>query len=199
MCGGWMGHSEPLGRTRLGLFRCEAIVASDGLADRARTFRRMTLEGDSPAMADAGLAPARPRPPGPFVTVVLGGLSLVVIAVSAWLATQPGAETSTTRGRGVRRSGGVQQGLHRSPLAHGRGRRCGDRRARRDHRLADRDPMADPRAHEATKLDRPDAADGQRATTSPNTHIDRTGDCTVSPTGTDPCDLADLRPSRDPR
>ena len=47
-------------------------------------------------MADADLANAGPRPPGPFVCGALGGLSLVVIAVSAWLATQPGAQIAQT-------------------------------------------------------------------------------------------------------
>ena len=47
-------------------------------------------------MADADLANAGPRPPGPFVSGALGGLSLVVIAASAWLATQPGAQIAQT-------------------------------------------------------------------------------------------------------
>ena len=39
---------------------------------------------------------AREGPPPPLRAVVLGGLSAVVIALSAWLAVQPGAESAQT-------------------------------------------------------------------------------------------------------
>ena len=56
----------------------------------------MVPTGDSPAVPAAGQPLARPRPPRPFLALVLGGLSVVVIVLSGWLAVQPGAEKAQT-------------------------------------------------------------------------------------------------------
>ena len=59
-------------------------------------FLRMAVDGGSPPDLVADRSSDRPRPPPPSVGVALGGLSVVVVAVSAWIAVQPGAETTQT-------------------------------------------------------------------------------------------------------
>jgi len=61
---------------------------------RACTLWRMTPDGHSAATPGADHPQDEPRPPRPFLALVLGGLSVVVIALSAWLAVRPGAATA---------------------------------------------------------------------------------------------------------
>jgi glycosyltransferase 2 family protein len=56
----------------------------------------MTPKADRAATSAAEYPPGKPTPPGPLVSLVLGGLSLAVIALSAWLAVRPGAEEAQT-------------------------------------------------------------------------------------------------------
>ncbi len=56
----------------------------------------MTMEGGSPAPSASKASPDGTRPPRLLVCVVLAALSVVVIALSAWLAVQPGAEQAQT-------------------------------------------------------------------------------------------------------
>ena len=50
----------------------------------------------NPAAPIGGPTGTGSLPPRPFVALVLGGASVVVIAVTAWLAVKPGAETAQT-------------------------------------------------------------------------------------------------------
>ena len=59
-------------------------------------FVGMAVEGGGPADHAPDLSSDQPGPPRPVVALALGGLSIVVIAVSAWFAVQPGAETAQT-------------------------------------------------------------------------------------------------------
>ena len=61
---------------------------------RACTLWRMRPDGHSAATPGADHPQDEPRQPWPFLALVLGGLSVVVIALSAWLALRPGAETA---------------------------------------------------------------------------------------------------------
>lgn len=65
-----------------------------GARGRACTLWRMTPNGHSAATPEADHPQDESRPPRPFVALVLGGLSVIVIAWSAWLAVKPGAETA---------------------------------------------------------------------------------------------------------
>ena len=56
----------------------------------------MTRRGRSAAAPAAHDPLDAARPPRPFVALVIGGLSVVVIAVTAWLAVKPGIETAQT-------------------------------------------------------------------------------------------------------
>ena len=54
------------------------------------------MDGGSPGSPTPDRLPDGLRPPRPIIAVVLGSLSVVVIAVTAWLAVQPGAMTAQT-------------------------------------------------------------------------------------------------------
>jgi len=56
----------------------------------------MTVDGEHSATPVPEVHPDRPTPPRPLVSLLLGGLSVAVIALSAWLAVQPGAEQAQT-------------------------------------------------------------------------------------------------------
>jgi membrane-associated phospholipid phosphatase len=52
----------------------------------------MTSQADAAATPAADQPLGKPGPPRPFLALVLGSLSVVVIALSAWLAVRPAAE-----------------------------------------------------------------------------------------------------------
>jgi PAP2 superfamily len=54
----------------------------------------MSQKGDAVVRAESRAH--RPRPPGLVASAVVGALALVVVAVSAWLATRPEAKTAQT-------------------------------------------------------------------------------------------------------
>ena len=56
----------------------------------------MTQDDGGAESVTADRFPDRLRPPRPIIAVLLGSLSIVVIAVTAWLAVQPGAMTAQT-------------------------------------------------------------------------------------------------------
>ena len=61
-----------------------------------RYVARMTVGSSSTATPAPDRSSTRAKPPQPLFAALLGGLSVVVIAVSAWLALQPGAEDAQT-------------------------------------------------------------------------------------------------------
>ena len=54
------------------------------------------MEGGRAATPARAASTAAPGPPRPVIAMVLGGLSVAAIALSAWLAVQPGAQTAQT-------------------------------------------------------------------------------------------------------
>jgi undecaprenyl-diphosphatase len=56
----------------------------------------MTVERPSEPIADSNQPVEWPKIPRPLITAVLGSVSLIVIALSAWLAVKPGAEKAQT-------------------------------------------------------------------------------------------------------
>ena len=56
----------------------------------------MTVDDGGPASPAPDGFPGRAQTPRPIIAVLLGSLSIVVIAVTAWLAVQPGAATAQT-------------------------------------------------------------------------------------------------------
>lgn len=65
-------------------------------SSRPVTFWPMTVQGDGAVTSSPRGSRVAPGPPRPLVSVVLGGLSMAVIALSAWLATRPRAEQAQT-------------------------------------------------------------------------------------------------------